>query len=589
MVNTDPRYLEAGKVLRSIVPGTPVKLYKTTRAGATSGLCANAIDLNEPFCLIAPTKTIAHETIIDSEKYANRKGAIIKRLVSNHDCLKIQEKIERYPDLNKLPVIPLQGYCTKCELRDKCKVTEFIRADRCALDGVGMTYHKLMAIVLSESQSSIDILEKLTKVIKLFVFDEAHYFETPSPVSIQIYPKRDIEYLIEHTRDNTTVQIMLNEYKDVLASATAAIEALLQNKEDHKNNRMALSVPKQYDVVRISKGIKEVVDLMINRSNHNLSVEDVIYISQIIMIMAADDLVVHYLKVDGDDRVQLSARDGLYLSTRLLLEKVGMKKVIFTSATFGDFNYKPLFEKHTTCVMKDTMESNSKMIIFPDTFMINSINAKKRESKRIIDTVAEYAIKYPNIRFVCMKKKMAQWIEKSLAPMKLSINVDYYRSDQMLGVENSERECVCVGAPTSPINAHDAISFSFDESQKKRVGENHAAFWQAISRFKDPMGNKPSYIHCIGITEKELTMMTTWGTEREIVMNRIKCEDVNAELNFSELTILSTDEMKILRLLQGCDYDISKMLKAAPRRLKQKNIIPMVVHFKELGLLDKRI
>lgn len=587
MVNTDPRYLEARKVLDATVPGTPVKLYKTTRAGATTGLCANAIDSNQTFCLIAPTKKIAHETINSTEEHANRKGAVITKLVSNHMCIKIKNKIEKYPDLGKLPIIPLQGYCTNCEYRDECEVTKFILADRQTLDGVGMTYHKLMAIVLSESQSAMDIMDKIAEVIDVFVFDEADYYETPKPVSVQVYPPRDIEYLITQTHDNTTIQIYLNEYRRVLKAASKNIEILLQNKEDHKKNRMALSVPTPNNIEVVSKGIKEIVDIMINRKSYGLSIKDVLYLSNIIMIMTADDRVVHYIKVDGTDRIQLSAKDGLYLSTKLFLEKIAPKKVVFTSATFRDFDYSPVFGEHDTTVMKDTMSSNAPMIVYPDTYMLDTIKVQRSRRMDVLRSVEEYAIKYPDVRFVCMKQDVSQWLEKSLAAKGIDINVDYYRSDMTLGVASDDRRCVCVGPPTSPINAHDAISQSYDESQMKRVGENHAAFWQAASRFKDPAGIVPSHIHCIGITENEAAMMLRWGTGRELNMSGIRCNSVKADRSFSEVTILSKDEMKVLGLLQNCGFDLNKVMETAPRKLKEKNIIPMIVHLKKLGLMDK--
>lgn len=584
MVNTDPRYLEAGKVLRSVVPGTPVKLYKTTRAGATTGLCANAIDSNQKFCLIAPTKMIAHETIDATIEYSNLKDVKVRTIVSNHECELNKERIEKYPELGVLPILPIPGTCDTCTHRHECEVTKFVDGVNKTFGGVGLTYHKLMAIMLSDSDLPALIRDKLSEM-DVFVFDECHSCETPETHTIDICPPDYVDYLSDKLRLNAVIQEYLLKYKRVLQSIEPHVETLLKQKDEHTNTIMTFRIPKTYTVNVASKGMKEIVKIMMSRRKHELSVKDVLYLSSIVLLMNESDLVINYLKVDSEDKIQLTCTSGLHSCIREFLDMIGPKKVIFTTATFGEMDYTPVFGESKTCVMKDTMQSNAKVIVYPDTFTLDSINYSKKYYTKIVDSVLYYASQFPEITFVCMNKKMSWWLKKRVKEKGVDIEVDYYRSDLTLGVANKARECVCVGAPICSINAFDGISQSYEESQNKRVCNNHAAFWQAVSRFKDPAGKVQSRIYCIGITKDELTMLLRWGTARMLDMDGIKCKGVKAGTDFSEVTILSKNDMKVLGLLQECDLNIGKVLPKATHRFTQKTIVASVLNLRKLEII----
>lgn len=584
MANTDPRYLEAGKVLRSVIPGTPVKLYKTTRAGATTGLCANAIDSNQKFCLIAPTKMIAHATIDDTLEYSNNKDVEVKTIVSNHECELNKERIKKYPELDALPILPIPGTCDTCTHRNECEVTKFVDGVNKTFGGVGLTYHKLLAIMLSDSDLPALIRDKLCEM-DVFVFDECHSCETPESHTIDICPLDYVDYLSDKLRHNAVIQEYLLKFKRVLQSIEPDVETLLEQKDEHTNTIMTANISETYSVNVASKGMKEIVKIMMNRRKHELLVKDVVYLSGIVLLMNESSLVLNYLKFEGEDKIQLTCKSGLHSCIREFLDMIGPKKVIFTTATFGEMDYTPVFGESRTCVMKDTMQSNTKMIVYPDTFTLDSINYSKKYHNKIVNSVLYYASKFPGVTFVCMNKKMSWWLKKRIKEKGVDIEVDYYRSDLTLGVANKARECVCVGAPICSINAFDGISQTYEESQNKRVCNNHAAFWQAVSRFKDPAGKVQSHIHCIGITKDELTLMLRWGTARMLNMDGIKCQDVSAGNDFSEATILSKNDMKVLRLLQELDFNIDKVLSKATRKFTQKTIVASLLNLRKLEII----
>ena len=531
MTNNDPRYTETKRILNEITDNLPVKLYKTTRAGVTTGICANSIDADQRFMLIAPTREIAHNTIQDSLKYSSR-FAEIKRLLSNHACLINKKTISKFPDVGKIPILPLPKKCENCEHFYDCEVTDFLRTDINDIGGVGLTHQKLMAIMFSDSDAAKSIKNRFASMFKVVVFDEAHNYETPNVSSVKLYPHYDLTPWQTLFKNNKKISPFLEMFATLKHDLEPNIMQLLSVKEDAYKNRMAIEIDRKKNPVKfkqIVKAINEIINVMKHRDKYNLSVDQVLFIFNIVMLFASDQLVLHYIKTDDGDSVHLSAKDGMVTSVKMFLGRLEPfinKKIIFTSATFGDFDYTSIFGFHNTAFMPDVMESNKKMTIFADSFKMDSINYRRKNFNKIIDAVERYEKWFPGIPFICMRRNVAWWITDELKDRGYAINADYYRSDRTIGVASDKRRCVCVGAPISPINAFDGITDTFDKSQRLRTGENHAAFWQAISRFKDPNGNDESFVYCIGIKEDEIKKMVTWGVKRNLIMNGNKCREV---------------------------------------------------------------
>ena len=536
-MNTDPRYLRTKQILEDSDDFLPTKLYKTTRAGATTGLCANAIDTNQRFVLFAPTKEIAHKTIKDSVKYSHQDKANIKLLVSNHACLKNQKMVKDYPDVGKLPILPLPGKCESCKYYDRCPVTKFIRSRVTKVQGVGLTYQKLKAIMYSDSETAETIKRRLS-LSKVLIFDEAHNYEAPDVISTPMYPHTDLTHFQKLFAENKKIHPFIERFQEIKHMLQPHIMELIHSKDDSLKNRMAIDL-KEHEIMGFKQtvaALNEVINVMKDREAFKLSIDDVLLIFGMIMILSTDELVLHYISTDEGDSVLLSAKDGLHAVTKRFMgafDPKVPKKVIFTSATFGDYDYSGIFGEHTDIVMPDVMNTNEMMTIYPDTFKLDNINYTRKYAKKIIDEAVKYETDYPGIRFVCMKKNVALWLGYRLREQGYSINTDYYRSDQTIGVASEERRCVVVGAPTAPINAYDGIANSFEQSQKMRIDNNYAAFWQAISRFKDPAGVVESSVHCIGIRENEVKKMLTWGMDRKLYMRGIACSKVTSKTHFA--------------------------------------------------------
>ena len=553
--NNDPRYIATKKILDDMDGFLPLKLFKTTRAGATTGLTANCIDADLVPLLIAPTKKISHETIKDSIKYSQQADANIQVLLSNHECLLNKRMIREYPDVAKLPILPLPMKCSKCKQFEMCPVTSLIRSLPEDVDGIGITYQKLQAIMFSDSEVANMIKGRLA-ACDVIIFDEAHIFESPDTVSIQVYPYQSLHRYQTIFKDNSKILPFLETYEQLIHDKQPSIMQLVHEHDDAEKNLMSIVLEDSVDTIdfkSIIGAIKEIIKIMKNREEYNMSVDDVMYISNIIMLFAADKHVLHYIKSKEASGVFLSNMDSLLPAVRMfksMIDPTSKKKVIFTTATFGDFDYMSIFGFHDDVMMDDVMNANQKMTIYPDTIKIDDINYRAKYWDRIVNAAQAYNEKYPGIVFVCMKKDVAWWLQNRLSERGIEINVDYYRSDRMIGVSSDDRQCVCVGAPVMPINAYDGVSDTYKQSQKKRVGNNHAAFWQAISRFKSPSGTQDTQIFCIGITQDVIEKMITWGTDRKLTINNLLCKNVEVDVAFESPIVIDDMQEKLRKLLK---------------------------------------
>ena len=542
----DPQYYEARRIIESLSCDAPTQLFKTTRSGATTGLCANGFDAEMKVTIIAPNITIVTDTLELSKDFSDIDNDKINltNIPGNKYCMKIQAEIKKNHDLNHLPMIPLPMKCNKCPHYNECKVTEFLRADN--PHAVGLTHQKLNALVYSSSDTANAIMDKLMTMTDLVIIDEAHELETSNVATVCVYPYPDMKKY-DDIKDEYAVLCEFIDTFDRLRKNNdeAVIHQFLSAEETSSDMRMAINIyddegDDEYSPPAFSKtvtAIKNIVDIMKRRNEWTLSIKDVVYLNDIVMVLSGNVLVMHYMKDRGNDIVQLSSPGGLQNAVREYVMRCSQQnncKIVFTSATFGDFYYGNMFGLgYNMAMMRDTRNTNKIMTIHPDTrrfsthdYWRDGGNANK---PRTIKMCKEYADQYPGIRFMCMKTEVAYNLKQWMKAEGYDLNIDYYRSTKTLGVACSDRRMVCVGAPVAAINAFDGISKTYEESQKMRTNSNHAAFWQAISRIKDPNGKEESHVYCIGIKEDEIRMMCTWGVERNVKMNGIKC--IGVEVN----------------------------------------------------------
>jgi hypothetical protein len=164
-------------------------VYKSTRAGATTGLCAESSNRNEPFVIIVPTNAIADETVgKEAIEYFDKKNINLVHVVSNQMCLRNQNMCDEFPNLTQLPFLPLAGNCERCQEYACCVVTRVMREDN--IDGVSLTYQKLTALAMSgifgRGEYAKHVIEKLL-TFHNFIFDECHELEYGKNSKITLY------------------------------------------------------------------------------------------------------------------------------------------------------------------------------------------------------------------------------------------------------------------------------------------------------------------------------------------------------------------------------------------------------------------
>lgn len=592
-MNSDPRYTATKKILENASVLLPLKLYKTTRAGATTGLTANCIDDGVVPLLIAPTKKISHETIKESIKYSQHPDTNIQVLLSNHECLLNKRMIKEFPDVGRLPILPLPRKCSGCKLFEMCPVTALIRSSVKDVGGIGITYQKLQAIMFSDSETANMIKGRLVDC-DVIIFDEAHIFESPDTASVQVYPRRSLRPYQTLFKDNSKISPFLESFAQLIHDKDVSIMQLVHEHDNAKNNLMSIALGDSVDAIdfrNVVGAIKEIIKIMKERDKYGLSVDDVLFISDIVMLFAADKHVLHYIESEIGGHVYLSTADSLLPAVRMfksMIDPSMNKKMIFTTATFGDFDYTQIFGFHDQVLMPDVMNANQKMTIYPDTIKMDNINYRARYWDRIVDAASVYAKKYPGITFVCMKKNVAWWLQNRLGERGTDIKVDYYRSDKMIGVSSDERMCVCVGAPVSPINTYDGVSDTYEDSQRKRIGSNHTAFWQAISRFKSPSGTQESKIFCIGITQKQVEEMIVWGTNRNLSIDNILCTGVDVDVAFDSPNVVSKDRQRVYdAIASGVDMTRNKIMQKL--RMKSADVKKIIESMLSEGIISSKV
>lgn len=596
------KYIESKRVLGLLPSGKVSQLYKTTRAGATTGICSVAVDSGLNVVLISPTIQIATKTLEESMEFT-KTNPNIYNIPGNHVCMKIHEMIDEFPDLEMLPIIPLPEKCNKCSYNNICQLTKFINAENPSV--VGLTHAKIQALIYSKSNMNQDILEKLIGVGNLFIIDEAHNLESLNAETIQIYPhintnkylslfldsykNVDLELVDENTkiglRYNTIIKFV-NLFNKILKHNNSEIHQLMTQGELSNRNLMMTQIKYIGDKIKMEKipfdqtrkAIAELIHLMKYRKNYYLEVSDIVELSNIVMVLSGGNLVMHYMKVNKGNCIYLSSpgmlRNAFKELTKLIFENKN-KGVVITSATFGDFDYESIFGDIFKTKMLDRNFMNCKMTIVPDTIRLstenywrnNNNNRGKDYKQYIINNIIEYNKKYPGIKILCMTKKVSVQINRWFKELGILIRVDYYRSSDTIGVSCKDRQLVVVGEPVSPINSNDGISESYEESQKIRIGNNHAAFAQAIARVKDPNGKDNSLVICLGIKETEIRQMMTWGIDRELIMDGTECVDVITNDPFEMVNIkhveLTKEEMlfEILKNQNLSQRDLYKALK----------------------------
>ncbi|OPY16704.1 MAG: hypothetical protein A4E23_01690 [Methanomethylovorans sp. PtaU1.Bin073] len=223
--NHHPAKIAAKTIYGKIQKGKPGIVVKATGAGATTGICATAIDNGEVFLLVEPLKSGAREVLETCVPYADKvvdvkddiekqreviRGLKTMSFPTNKDCIHIIEKIKKNPSLEEWDKYNVN--CKECEDKEKCWVYESVQVTEKDQDrvGYGITYSGLRSSILSmyrDMQTKPDEpsigamrIEKILKRCDTIVVDECHLLEFGNAVTIPAYDAKNGASFQYHSR-----------------------------------------------------------------------------------------------------------------------------------------------------------------------------------------------------------------------------------------------------------------------------------------------------------------------------------------------------------------------------------------------------
>jgi len=528
--------------------------HKTTRAGCTTALAAESLNRKEPFLMVVPTNNIAQKTIVnDAKKYSDIENPYIIHIKSNHFCLKNEELCEKYPDLNRLPILPLPEKCNSCEYYNVCPITEIIRNPNAS--GYVLTYQKLVALLLSMGNHPNTTAEKIIDIIsscKNIVFDEIHEIQYGKSSSLTVYDnsndknkRLEFDKYIKLHEDYKYIYKMLTNFKMLLGEEE--IERNIQGckwdaeEDDHwkhhsnrqiENNWTDISVKDNGDITKTIIAIyEEIIQLTKERTKYDLNIYDILDLYKILNIITSESIALTAIKDKNEIKVNMIAVDVFFLNMlKSFMQSIenGNRRMFLTSATICSYRYGDMFannekmKKITFGSGGDPMNTNEKMLILADKKRFNSIGKYsyfKRKDEILINIKTILAV-YGNdeCKIVTINIKHAHELEKDLEALGIEKQVTYYKSPELMGVSANERVLIAVGMSYKPANAYDGITKTLECSRTLLYESVHSDTWQAWSRVKDPSGETPSLIFALGCRGEACEKAVRWGYNRKLTI-----------------------------------------------------------------------
>lgn len=585
--NQDKRMQTAFRIYQNFKDGNFL-IHKTTRAGCTTALVAESLNRDEKFVCIVPTNWIADKTVVaDSKKYSDIDNADIIHIPSNHECLLNQRLCEDFPDLRKLPILPLAGSCAKCEKYDECDVTSVLR--RKDAKGVVVTYKKLAALLLASNSRPNTLAEQVLEVInssKNIILDEVHEIQFGESSSINVYDD------VFHNRINLDkYNLLFNSFPYMRRVVTQfslilkdpkiknSIHEVLGGAEDKDfwkhhlnislNNPSVGIVDGENETKVIVGAYNEIIELTKARESYKLEMEDVLDLYTMMSIVMSKVVSINAIRDDGIIKINLSAVDQ---ATIKMIQSYTMsmqsesRRIFLTSATICSYDYGRMFmggvkpKKISFGVGGDPMNTNSKMLILADSKKYHMIgnNSIYNQRTEIVSRVVEILDKWgdENCVIVTINTKEATKLKKSLDEVCHPHEVSYYKSPDMMGVSSQARVMIAIGVANKPSNAFDVVTTDTYSSKRMLYESVHCDTWQAWSRVKDPQAIVPSLVFALGCSVNECEALTTWGYDRKVNV------EYGEDGKKKKITVQYEKGMITKPLIKRCS-DFNEMMKEA--------------------------
>lgn len=517
----DPRRVAAAK---KIIEGGTSKVYKPTRSGFSTSAIIAAISSGKKILAIAPTNLIIEETV----RKASFGNSV--HVLPNCFCLRRREQIENDKFLAQLP-FPLPK-CENCTNYKLCPVTKVLDSD-CPV--IGITYRKLEALMLSKSKIAREVLEKISHV-DIVLLDEAHTISLPTVVRVPALSEIDMP------DGYTTLSKILSKWSELIENNYATLDQIRKEaNKGHIGRYLSKRLPNAHslDFKQIVAAWHELQDLAIDRKKLGISDKDILTLRDLVLLMSSYYLAITYIKEKEGTEVKVYITGNYWTSisslSRFLQDRVPRAHHLYVSGTlvepYPEFFSELSGKKVQDAVFPDLKSTNEKMVLYPDTWRLGAKNFNNF-LPRIVDRIEEIFKENSgkDIFIVALNARKAKMIQKKLIKKfgPTSPLVDYYRSEDTMGVENSARICIAIGLAELPSNTYDHQAWGRNEearwidSQRLRQESVDAATWQTWSRVKDPEGKEESRVYCIGVREDRIRSAVSWGPGRNLELKDVK-------------------------------------------------------------------
>ena len=552
-VNKDKRTETAWRIFNQCKEGNYL-VHKTTRAGATTSLITESMNRMEKFFCLVPTNKIADDTIInDAHKFCEVEKIKIVHPPSNKNCLYNMDLIEQYPDLNRLPIMPIAEKCEECKHYNECKITEIFRFPEC--NGIVLTYHKLSALLIaSASRPNTTAQRVLNEIVKSknVILDEVHEMQYGNTTDLNIYDDRNgrkndlsryqaasedfenIGKIILHMEELNQHDPLDTVIGDILRHALSP-DYWKQHLSRNIINPCYKLGNKTYENEIAVGTIKDIIELTKVRDEYNLSMEDVLELYKMMSIVTSEILSINAIKDRGIIQINITCIDHVLknmINSFVMSMQAEARRIFLTSATICSYDYSQMFLGNVKPINisfgigGDPMDTNSKMLILADNKKYSAIGRESRYNKKseIVDRITEILQCYGNSNclIVTVNMKEARSLKKALDDAGNSHEVTYYKSASMMGVTATERIMIAVGIAHKPSNSFDAVSKDARLSKILLNESVHCDTWQAWSRVKDPDGKEQSLIFALGCCVEDCKNIVKWGFDRTLDISENK-------------------------------------------------------------------
>ena len=496
-----------------------VAVCKATRSGFTTSVIIAAHRQGLKILIVSPTKKMLSKTVRDTVK---KIRGVYCNIPGNQSCKHVKKLIEKDQFLSEMP-IP-KDKCSKCDEYGICPVTAIERIDNFTV--VTMTYSKLEAIIMSEEESK-RIGNKLGD-IDLVIFDEAHTISFPS------LPQVDFDkHVALLDWEYHAITGVYNRFRRLMDQNRDHVDQIKFETEFHQDHYTGFQVeiPNSTSLQILHLQFEQLLEIAVTRKiwwPKDIADDNMRALRDIISIMGSPSATMSYIKSGDIEKMVVTNGQGniQWAISYFLSFFVPEAKVCFVSGTLiecrpGFFSGLAMREI-TNVIFPDFRNTNAKMHIHPSRWKFSALDGNNGIERAIKEIqVRNEELGHQPISILAMNKRFSEQLKKGLGDYA-NLKVDYYRSEDTIGISQPERISIAVGLAHLPRHTCDPLAQGADDheryldSQQLRLNEVHAATWQAWSRVKGPDGEVESHIYCVGIRADEISDVVTWGTNRTI-------------------------------------------------------------------------